>query len=532
MEELNADIANRGEFEKRLKLFLKQIRTANGGIIVFIDNIHLILGGEGVNDAANLLKFMLSEHEICCTGATTLDEYDKHFEQDPADPVLKKHFQEVFIEELTVAESVSILRDGLKRSMESHIRFPILDSAIVSAVELSSHFIIYKCLPYEAIDTIYRACRNIFRARMDSSSNIIDRSKHEELSSDVTETTSLKEKEDTATKDDTSEIDLTEVKEESKPFTLKHEIPKGVDSTVIIDIFSKLTDIPVSTLTKAENNRLSIIREDLHNRFIDQDAAIDTVVETILRNRAEFPVKNQPLASFLFCGPIGVGKKTLARAVALALYYSEQSIYTIDMSKYTEANSIYKLINIPREEHKVDPEQNKLIKIIQQKPYAIILFDQIEKVHHEFWNILLRYLDNDNKINKEADFTNTIFFFISNINEEIDLHFRKEFFDCLNNIIYFQSPTMDRLCSMIHFRLKLIEKIYKKQNFTIILTWKALDSCLKYYDQVRHINLLKTYVNEQILNPLLDSLSLMKHISNTKVVIDINDENEYQVQFG
>ncbi|CAF2844452.1 unnamed protein product [Rotaria sp. Silwood2] len=317
MEELNADIANRGEFEKRLKLFLKQIRTADGGIIIFIDDIHLILGGEGVNDAANLLKFMLSQHEICCIGATTLDEYDKHFEQDP---VLKKHFQEVFIEELTVAESVNILRDGLKRSMEPHFRFPILDSAIVSAVELSNHFIIYKYLPYEAIDTIYGACRNIFRARMDSSSNIIDRSKHEELSSDVTETTSSKEKddtsteehtsengdasekEDTATKDDTSEIDLTEVKEKSKTFTLKHEIPKGVDSTVIIDIFSKLTDIPVSTLTEAENNRLSIIREDLHNRFIDQDAAIDTVVETILRNRAEFPVKNRPLASFLFCG--------------------------------------------------------------------------------------------------------------------------------------------------------------------------------------------------------------------------------------
>ncbi|CAF3251176.1 unnamed protein product [Rotaria sp. Silwood2] len=164
---------------------------------------------------------------------------------------------------------------------------------------------------------------------------------------------------------------------------------------------------------------------------------------------------------YICLGPIGVGRKTLARAVALALYYSEQSIYTIGMSKYTEANSIYKLINIPRGKDMVDPEQNKLIKIIQQKPYTIILFDQIEKVHHEFWNILLAYLDNDNVPILMARFDD--------------------------------SPSSSFF---------------------------------------RHISLLKTYVNEQILNPLLDCLSLMKHISNTKFVIDIHDENEYQVQFG
>ena len=626
MGALVAGASHRGEFEERLKSVLKEIESSNGGIILFIDEIHLVLGAgkaEGAMDAANLLKPMLARGELRCIGATTLDEYRKYIEKDPA---FERRFQQVLVKEPTVADCVSILR-GLKDRYESHFGVRILDSALVIAAHLSDRYITDRCLPDKAIDLIVEACASI-RVQLDSQPEIIDQLERRELQLDV-EATALAQEKDDASKQRLKQVkeELAKIREELKPLKMRHRAEKErvdelrklkqklenlqvkmaqaereknlalvadmkygaipdlekkiaetehriteenkqqqdrlltevVGPNAIAEIVSRWTGIPVSKLSQTERDRLLQLSEHLHKSVIGQDDAVDSVAEAVLRSRAGLSRSNQPIGSFLFLGPTGVGKTELAKTLALELFDSTKSMIRIDMSEYTESHSVARLIGAPP--GYVGFEQGgQLTEAVRRQPYSVILFDEVEKAHPQIWNTLLQVLDDgrltDGK-GRTVDFTNTIIVLTSNIGaqyilEEVDnhqgklsqsikdrvmkevrLHFRPEFLNRLDDIVFFQPLTINQLSSVVHLQLRSLEARLKEHDITISLTDKAIQSTLKKsYNPIYGARPLKRYLEKYITTELSRLLIQMKIQPHCHVTIDTdaNDQFTFQIQ--
>ena len=626
MGALVAGASHRGEFEERLKSVLKEIESSNGGIILFIDEIHLVLGAgkaEGAMDAANLLKPMLARGELRCIGATTLDEYRKYIEKDPA---FERRFQQVLVKEPTVADCVSILR-GLKDRYESHFGVRILDSALVIAAQLSNRYITNRFLPDKAIDLIDEACASI-RVQLDSQPEIIDQLERRELQLDV-EATALAQEKDDASKQRLKQVkeELAKIREELKPLKMRHRAEKErvdelrklkqklenlqvkmaqaereknlalvadmkygaipdlekkiaetehriteenkqqqdrlltevVGPNAIAEIVSRWTGIPVSKLSQTERDRLLQLSEHLHKSVIGQDDAVDSVAEAVLRSRAGLSRSNQPIGSFLFLGPTGVGKTELAKTLALELFDSTKSMIRIDMSEYTESHSVARLIGAPP--GYVGFEQGgQLTEAVRRQPYSVILFDEVEKAHPQIWNTLLQVLDDgrltDGK-GRTVDFTNTIIVLTSNIGaqyilEEVDnhqsklsqsikdrvmkevrLHFRPEFLNRLDDIVFFQPLTINQLSSVVHLQLRSLEARLKEQDITISLTDKAIQSTLKKsYNPIYGARPLKRYLEKYITTELSRLLIQMKIQPHCHVTIDTdaNDQFTFQIQ--
>ncbi|CAF2103970.1 unnamed protein product [Rotaria magnacalcarata] len=633
MGALVAGASHRGEFEERLKSVLKEIESSNGGIILFIDEIHLVLGAgkaEGAMDAANLLKPMLARGELRCIGATTLDEYRKYIEKDPA---FERRFQQVLVKEPSVADCVSILR-GLKDRYESHFGVRILDSALVIAAQLSNRYITNRFLPDKAIDLVDEACASI-RVQLDSQPEIIDQLERRELQLDV-EATALSQEKDDASKQRLKQVkeELAKIREELKPLKLRHKAEKErvdelrklkqklenlqvkmgqaereknlplvadmkygaipdlekkiaetehriteenkqqqdrlltevVGPNAIAEIVSRWTGIPVSKLSQTERERLLKLSDHLHENVIGQDDAVDSVAEAVLRSRAGLSRQNQPIGSFLFLGPTGVGKTELAKTLALELFDSTKSMIRIDMSEYTESHSIARLIGAPP--GYVGFEQGgQLTEAIRRQPYAVILFDEVEKAHPQIWNTLLQVLDDgrltDGK-GRTVDFTNTIIVLTSNIGaqyileevenpsstgkqfdgklsqiikdrvmKEVRLHFRPEFLNRLDDIVFFQPLTINQLSSVIHLQLKSLEERLKEQDIRISLTEKAVQSALKKsYNPVYGARPLKRYLEKHItteLSKLIIEMKLQQH-SHVTIDTDAHDQFQFQIQ--
>ncbi len=468
----------RGEFEERLKEVLKELKEANGNIILFIDEIHQLVGAgksDGAMDASNMLKPMLARGELHCIGATTIDEYRQYIEKDAA---LERRFQKVLVEEPTVDDAIAILR-GLKDSFESHHGVAILDSAIVSAVMLSNRYISDRFLPDKAIDLIDEACSSI-RMEIDSMPQILDtivrerkrlemekisiekdsqshnKVRLEELNLKITslyeEEISLRDKWE---KEKQSIDAIKELKNQSIKLELEKErlqsqgdlekasviqyetLPKiyqqieeasiieknnpMVEEKVTIEsvseVVSKWTKIPVSKLVESQREKLLQLDSRIKESVIGQDHVIDKVCDAILRSRAGIQDENRPIGSFLFLGPTGVGKTEIAKALAKELFDNERNIIRIDMSEYMEKFSVSRLIGAPP--GYVGYEQGgQLTEAVRNHPYSIILLDEIEKAHPEVFNILLQVLDDghisDSK-GKVISFKNTIIIMTSNI---------------------------------------------------------------------------------------------------------------------
>ncbi|CAF3485207.1 unnamed protein product [Adineta steineri] len=632
MGALVAGASHRGEFEERLKSVLKEIESSNGGIILFIDEIHLVLGAgkaEGAMDAANLLKPMLARGELRCIGATTLDEYRKYIEKDPA---FERRFQQVMVKEPSVADCVSILR-GLKDRYESHFGVRILDSALVIAAQLSNRYITNRFLPDKAIDLIDEACASI-RVQLDSQPEIIDQLERRELQLDV-EATALSQEKDDASKQRLKQVkeELSKIREELKPLKLRHRAEKErvdelrklkqkmenlqvkmaqaereknlalvadmkygaipdlekkiaetehriteenkqqqdrlltevVGPNAIAEIVSRWTGIPVSKLSQTERDRLLKLSEHLHKNVIGQNEAVDSVAEAVLRSRAGLSRQNQPIGSFLFLGPTGVGKTELAKTLALELFDSTKSMVRIDMSEYTESHSVARLIGAPP--GYVGFEQGgQLTETVRRQPYAVILFDEVEKAHPQIWNTLLQVLDDgrltDGK-GRTVDFTNTIIVLTSNIGaqyileevenpsstknydgtlsqaakdrvmREVRAHFRPEFLNRLDDIVFFQPLNINQLSSIVHLQLKSLEERLKAQDITINLTDKAIQSTLKKsYNPIYGARPLKRYLEKHItteLSKLLIQTQLAPH-SHVTIDTDSNDQYHFSIQ--
>ncbi|HBN00831.1 MAG TPA: ATP-dependent chaperone ClpB [Firmicutes bacterium] len=514
MGALIAGAKYRGEFEERLKAVLNKIKKSEGKIILFIDEIHLIVGAgrtDGAMDASNMLKPMLARGEIDCIGATTLNEYREYIEKDRA---LERRFQTVMVEEPTVEDTITILR-GLKQRFESYHGVRITDGALIAAATLSNRYITNRFLPDKAIDLIDEACAGI-KVEIESMPSELDEVNRKIRSLEVEKVALSKESDDSSKKRlEELEKELANYKEQSSKLTaewqkekaqikeakdLKSQVEEDkiqlgiyfqegdfekasklqyqtipelekrikeitdssqngerlvdeiVDSESIAKIVAKMTGIPVSRIEKGDKEKVLDLKETLEKRVIGQDNAITLVSNAILRQRAGIQNPNRPIGSFLFLGPTGVGKTEVAKALAEALFDNENNIIRIDMSEYMEKYSVSRLIGAAPGYVGYE-EGGQLTEKVRRNPYSIVLFDEIEKADPEVFNLLLQILDDGRLTDSQGhlvDFKNTIIIMTSNLGSEYILHGEK---DKVEEILHrtFKPEFLNRIDEIVYF---------------------------------------------------------------------------------
>lgn len=524
----------RGEFEERLKAVLKEITDANGEIISFVDEIHTLVGAggaEGAMDAGNMIKPMLARGELRMIGATTLDEYRKYVEKDAA---LERRFQQVFVGEPTVEDTIAILR-GLKERYEVHHGVRIQDNAIVSAAVLSNRYLTNRFLPDKAIDLMDEAASKL-RIEIDSLPTEIDvidrrilqleiervalekesdsasterlRILNEELTELQHQTNemklhwdaekqaisairSLKEELETLRGQVERETDLekaaeirygripeierrvTEATQELDVLQLSTKMLKEeVDAEDIAEVVAKWTGVPVTKLMEGEMQKLVHLEDLLHRRVIGQDAAVTATANAIRRSRAGLSDENRPIGSFMFLGPTGVGKTELARALAEFLFDDEKSLVRIDMSEYMEKHSVSRLIGAPPGYIGYE-EGGQLTESVRRRPYSVVLLDEIEKAHPEVFNVLLQLLDDGRLTDgqgRTVDFTNTVLIMTSNLKGEPIEYFKPEFVNRIDEIVRFRSLTQDDMGAIVDVQLEHLIERLARRRIVLAVT--------------------------------------------------------------
>jgi ATP-dependent Clp protease ATP-binding subunit ClpC len=491
----------RGQFEERIKAVMNEVRRAKN-IILFIDELHTLVGAggaEGAIDAANVLKPSLSRGEIQCVGATTLDEYRKHIEKDGA---LERRFQTIVVEPPGREESIEILK-GLRDKYEAHHRVRYTDEALESCVDLSTRYINGRFLPDKAIDVLDEAGARVRLQSMVSPPNIKELEEEiKKLEKEKDEAISLQEFERAAQMRDRAvqlkknkDKILSEWREQNKEFD------GVVDAEVIAQTVSMMTGIPLTRIEKKEAERLLHLEEDLHRIVVSQDEAVNAVARAIRRSRAGLKDPRRPIGSFIFLGPTGVGKTLMAKALARIMFGEENALITIDMSEYMEKHNVSRLIGAPPGYVGYE-EGGHLTEKIRRRPYAVVLFDEIEKAHSDVFNMLLQIMDEGrltDSFGRNIDFKNTILIMTSNIgaevlknqttlgfkkvtvdttyqamkellSKEVEKHFRPEFLNRLDDIIVFRPLTRQDLERIILIEMKSVEQRVAKKGVKIILT--------------------------------------------------------------
>ncbi|HNW97906.1 MAG TPA: ATP-dependent chaperone ClpB [Bacteroidales bacterium] len=617
MGALIAGAKYKGEFEERLKAVIKEVINSNGDVILFIDEIHTLVGAgasEGAMDAANILKPALSRGELRAIGATTLKEYQKYFEKDKA---LERRFQIVIVDEPDANDSISILR-GLKERYETHHQVRIKDEAIIAAVELSQRYIGDRFLPDKAIDLIDEAASklrleiNSVPEELDETERKIrqleiereaikrenDKIKLNELNETIAnlndERNKLKAKwqaekevvdgiqkrkkdienfkfeaeqaERSGDYGKVAELRYGRIKEAENELALLNKklqemqadaalIKEEVDAEDIAEVVSKWTGIPVSKMMQSEKEKLLNLENELHKRIVGQDEAIEAISDAIRRSRAGMQDAKRPIGSFIFLGTTGVGKTELAKALAEFLFNDENSIVRIDMSEYQERHTVSRLIGAPPGYVGYD-ESGQLTEAVRRKPYSVVLLDEIEKAHHDIFNILLQVLDEgrltDNK-GRTADFKNTIIIMTSNMgshiiqekfeflnetnrddvlastrNEVYDLlkkSIRPEFLNRVDEIIMFNPLTRDEIKQIVIMQLNKVQKMLADSGITLTIASDAIDWIAQLgFDPQLGARPLKRVIQRKVLNELSKMiLSGMVH-KESEIVLDFIDD--------
>ena len=596
MGALIAGAKYRGEFEERLKAVLKEVTASQGQIVLFIDEIHTVVGAGasgGAMDASNLLKPMLARGELRCIGATTLDEHRQHIEKDPA---LERRFQQVFVDQPTVEDTISILR-GLKERYEVHHGVRIADNALVAAAVLSSRYIADRFLPDKAIDLMDESAarlkmvitskpeeideidRKILQLEMEKlslgrESDAASRDRLDRLERELAELSEQQSGLNAQWQKEKGSIDeLSAIKEEIEQVQLQVEQAKrsydlnkaaqleygtlaelnkqlaakeselnaaGADKTLlreevteddIAEVIAKWTGIPVAKLVQSEMEKLLQLEDELHTRVIGQAQAVTAVADAIQRSRAGLSDPNRPIASFLFLGPTGVGKTELSKALASQLFDSEEAMVRIDMSEYMEKHAVSRLIGAPPGYVGYE-EGGQLTESVRRRPYAVILFDEVEKAHPDVFNVMLQILD-DGRVTdgqgRTVDFTNTVLILTSNIgsasildlagdparhgemerrvNEALRGHFRPEFLNRLDETIIFHSLRAEELRQIVELqverlRLRLADRKIGLELDAASLDWLATAG----YDPVYGARPLKRAIQRELETPIAKAI--------------------------
>ena len=623
MGALIAGAKYKGEFEERLKAVIKEVTTSDGNIVLFIDEIHTLVGaggGQGAMDAANILKPALARGELRAIGATTLDEYQKYFEKDKA---LERRFQKVMVDEPDTESAISILR-GIKEKYEAHHKVRIKDEAIIAAVELSQRYITNRFLPDKAIDLMDEAASKL---RMEINSkpeelDVLDRkimqleieieaikreNDEDKLKILNAELANLKEDRHEVyakwssekevvdkvqtTKEDienfkleaekaeregdygkVAEIRYGKIKEAQEKLNLLQKelqeqqqsgtslIKEEVTNEDIAEVVAKWTGIPVTKMLQSEREKLLHLEDELHQRVVGQDEAIQSVSDAIRRSRAGLQDAKKPIGSFLFLGTTGVGKTELAKALAEYLFDDENAMTRIDMSEYQERHAVSRLVGAPPGYVGYD-EGGQLTEAVRRKPYSVVLLDEIEKAHPDTFNILLQVLDEgrltDNK-GRLADFRNTIIIMTSNMGSHIiqekfdntkDIHsameaakvevlgllrqsVRPEFLNRIDDIIMFTPLSENDIREIVGLQLKNVTKMVSKQGITLDATPEALAHLAKRgYDPQYGARPVKRVLQKEVLNELSKEILSGKISTDSIILLDaFNDEIVFRNQ--
>jgi len=618
MGALIAGAKYRGEFEERLKAVLKEVTASEGQIVLFIDEIHTVVGAGatgGAMDASNLLKPMLARGELRCIGATTLDEHRQHIEKDPA---LERRFQQVFVDQPTVEDTISILR-GLKERYEVHHGVRIADNALVAAAVLSSRYIADRFLPDKAIDLVDESAARL-KMEITSKPEEIDELDRRILQLEM-EKLSLGRESDAASRDrlERLEKELAELREQQSTLNAQWQAEKGAIDEVsaikeeieqvqlqveqakrnydlnkaaeleygtlaelhktlaakeaelsgaaergeagktllreevteddIAEVIAKWTGIPVAKLVQSEMDKLLQLEAELHTRVIGQQQAVTAVADAIQRSRAGLSDPNRPIASFLFLGPTGVGKTELSKALASQLFDSDEAMVRIDMSEYMEKHAVSRLIGAPPGYVGYE-EGGQLTEAVRRRPYAVILFDEVEKAHPDVFNVMLQILD-DGRVTdgqgRTVDFTNTILILTSNIgsssildlagdparhlemearvNEALRAHFRPEFLNRLDETIIFHSLKQEELRQIVELQVKRLAQRLDDKKLGLELDAEALDWLAGVgYDPVYGARPLKRAIQRELETPIAKGILAAQFTPGHTIAVDVEHE--------
>ena len=605
----------KGEFEERLKAVIKEVTKSNGNIVLFIDEIHTLVGaggGQGAMDAANILKPALARGELRAVGATTLDEYQKYFEKDKA---LERRFQKVVVQEPDTESAISILR-GIKEKYETHHKVRIKDEAIIASVELSKRYITNRFLPDKAIDLMDEAAAKI-RIEINSKPEELDILDRKIMQLEIEIEAIKREKDEVKLK--TLRSDLANIKEERNSLhakwksekvivdaiqntkikieTYKQEadvaeregdfgkvaelrygkikeannnlfeleldlksnesenslIKEEVTTEDIAEVVAKWTGIPVTKMLQSDREKLLKLEEKLHQRIVGQNEAIIAVSDSIRRSRAGLQDQKKPIGTFLFLGTTGVGKTELAKALAAYMFDNENALTRIDMSEYQESHSVSRLVGAPPGYIGYD-EGGQLTEAVRNKPYSVILLDEIEKAHPDTFNILLQVLDEgrltDNK-GRVADFKNTVIIMTSNIGspiiqekfenfndidatvesakfEVIELlkkSVRPEFLNRIDDVVMFTPLSKENIKQVVRLQLKSLTKFLTKQHITLDATEEAIDYLTRHgFEPQYGARPVKRIIQKKVLNTLSKEILSGKVTAESIILLDSFDD--------